>query len=301
MVIKNLNELFPPGLPDPAETDLDHLFDGASRFRLLAGGVGKGEPRGSQVLVERESPRDLAELRTLLRFSRTGFHCMCFGDLALEIHGPEGRRAVLGLHHGVSYRWDGVWKTDAMLADTEALARFFADRGDTSMRDQHERARHERERGDKQFAAWWAAAPQGVPPFRELCDEFGVMSATARTAVPAAIQARYPSTDAAVRVLLHWHGSGAGPWSGYPSYEEVPETLLRDYPLETVIRVLETSPLSPTETEGGARLLAGWGFWKNRARERSRVGAELRERLRARVVAAGNEDNLSRFDRAWRG
>ena len=160
MVIKNLNELFPPGLPDPAETDLDHLFDGASRFRLLAGGVGKGEPRGSQVLVERESPRDLAELRTLLRFSRTGFHCMCFGDLALEIHGPEGRRAVLGLHHGVSYRWDGVWKTDAMLADTEALARFFADRGDTSMRDQHEAP------GTNARGATSSSRPGGPPPPR---------------------------------------------------------------------------------------------------------------------------------------
>ncbi|HEY7376653.1 MAG TPA: hypothetical protein VIF57_31125 [Polyangia bacterium] len=89
VIALDAQDLFRDDLPMPREADLDRLFADASRFRLLAGGASGGEPLGGEVLLEGDSPSDLAALRALLRFSDVGFHCMCVGDLALEIHGGE--------------------------------------------------------------------------------------------------------------------------------------------------------------------------------------------------------------------
>jgi len=251
-------------------------------------------------LMKSEAGEDLKRLREVLRFSQSGFHCMCLGDLALEITGPEGVLAVLGLHHGVSFRWEQVWKSDARLADPMGLAQFFADHSVTSMRDQQEEDRIRGEEMQRGFEHWWRNAPEGMPPFEQLRDSVGRFSPSGRALAESALRARHVAADEVIRALLLWYGNGRGPWSGYPVYESMAEELLNEYPIAALAQALESTDLTSTQLHGAARLFGGWQFWKGRADDRARIGTELRARLRAEVASRGYPDNLDRFDRAWK-
>ena len=294
------DDLFPASLPAPREADLDRLFFGAIQFRLFSDGVLGGEPSSGQVLLDCAGLEDLRRLRQLLRFGRTGFHCMCLGSLALEISGVEGRKAVLGLHHGISFRWDGVWHSDATLADPRGLADFFAERGCALIRNElHENERQAQESRERR-QRWWAAAPRGMPSLEELGYQGGPIPPEGKARARQALKDGYPVRADAVRALLHWHAHGLGPWNTFAGYEELVEDLLEDYPLAELLQVLHSEPLTRTEMEGAARLLAGWRFWKGREAQKQNVSLELRHTLAAAVADSGQSGNVKTFANIWR-
>jgi len=43
-----------------------------------------------------------------------------------------------------------------------------------------------------------------------------------------------------ILALLQWYGSGAGPWSGFPSYESAAEELLLEYQIAEIVSVVES-------------------------------------------------------------
>jgi hypothetical protein len=57
---------------------------------------------------------------------------------------------------------------------------------------------------------------------------------------------------------MAWFGSGAGPWSGFPGYEEIAQKILRQYPTEELIGAVDGRSLSDEELEGAARILGNW-------------------------------------------
>ena len=285
--------------PAPGEDDLDRLFLGATHMRLLADGVADGEALSREVLLESSNADELGQLRELLRFKATGFHCMCLGDLALEISGPEGRRAVIGLHHGASFRWDPVWKSDAALANPRGLAEFFASRGAPQMLEGQMQDEAHGTEAARAFAAWTASAPPAFPPLDQLANQLGELSEAGRALAAGSLKASFRTDEDAIRALLHWFGNGRGPWSGFPSCELIPEKLLKGYPTAALVRAMTSADLSESQLEGASRLFAGWQFWKGREAERDLVPSVLRQRLRAHVSASGDTDKIRRFEGAW--
>src|SRR5579872_3379276 len=79
-----------------------------------------------------------------------------------------------------------------------------------------------------------------------------------------ALEAAYPDAQRRVLALLEWYGHGAGPWSGYPIYEGVPEALLLTMPVELLVQTAESRNLTLPQTEGTARLFGGWEFSKTK-------------------------------------
>jgi hypothetical protein len=65
-----------------------------------------------------------------------------------------------------------------------------------------------------------------------------------------------------VLALLGWFGSGAGPWSGHPSYEAAPEQLLLHYPTQLLVEALTATVPTAPQWAGAARYFAGWDFRK---------------------------------------
>jgi hypothetical protein len=65
--------------------------------------------------------------------------------------------------------------------------------------------------------------------------------------------ASIPEPAVRVRSLLHWFGSGAGPWSGFPVYEEALELLLLEEDLDVLIAVAQFTELSPAQPARPAR------------------------------------------------
>lgn len=102
-----------------------------------------------------------------------------------------------------------------------------------------------------------------------------------------------------ILALLEWFGSGAGPWSGFPSYEEAAEELLLGYSTARIIKAMESTRLSPAQLEGAARLFAGWSFGKQRPQGLSELPDALRRILWRHVGDTQDKDKLDRATRAF--
>jgi len=109
-----------------------------------------------------------------------------------------------------------------------------------------------------------------------------------------------PEKTEQIRALLIWFGSGAGPWSGFPSYESAAKELLLDYKIAELVDALDYSKLSPELAEGAARLFGGWSFSKKYPKGIKCVPKELREALWNHVKDTEDEDKLRRAKHAFK-
>jgi len=114
-----------------------------------------------------------------------------------------------------------------------------------------------------------------------------------------ALEAAYPDGNARIRALLAWFGSGEGPWSGFPSYESVPENLLMTFPMDDLLRALELPELTHAHLEGAARLFGGWQFGTKRGQDLARLPGPLRKRLLEHSMASTDSDKRSRAQAAF--
>jgi hypothetical protein len=117
-----------PDRPDPSNESLSLLWRKVARIRILDGGMSKAKPLGQTVLLDVTDADEVAQLCEQLSIVEPslGMHCLCYGDLALELRDKgDTVLTVLGLHHGSSLRWDD-WSTDAELNDGLALLDWLA-------------------------------------------------------------------------------------------------------------------------------------------------------------------------------
>jgi hypothetical protein len=115
----------------------------------------------------------------------------------------------------------------------------------------------------------------------------------------AALAEEQPQLNERLLVLLGWFGSGAGPWSGFPSYEDVPEKLLLLYSTEELLGALDSVELSKTQLEGAARLFAGWSFGRQRPADRSKLSTAWKRRLLAQSIGSPDKDKRERSMHAF--
>ena len=108
-----------------------------------------------------------------------------------------------------------------------------------------------------------------------------------------------PQINERLLVLLGWFGSGAGPWSGFPSYEDIPEKLLLMYSTEDLLGALDSAELSKAQLEGAARLFAGWDFSQQRPTDRNKLSKAWRGRLLAQALASQDKDKRERAMHAF--
>ena len=99
-------------------------------------------------------------------------------------------------------------------------------------------------------------------------------------------------------MLLRLFGSGAGPWSEYPSYESVPEAFLLDIPLD-ILLVAAGDSSDDRVTEGAARLFAGWAFGRQRRNDRAALPVEFKRRLLDHAERSAHEDKRARARAAF--
>jgi hypothetical protein len=109
-----------------------------------------------------------------------------------------------------------------------------------------------------------------------------------------------PNLHERIRALLTWFGSGAGPWSGFPGYEEVAEDLLLDYSTSDILAAMDEAPLTEAQTEGAARLFGGWTFSQKRPEDRKKLPANWKQTLLAHSLKSTNDDKRGRAERAFK-
>jgi hypothetical protein len=250
------------------------------------------------MLFKSTDRKDVDELGESLVLENSGesSHCMCDGTPALYIYKLDSKLVELTNHHGLSIRCS-QWDSDVRISDTEKWLMWFDKRGITGPRQEVESVRVQQEQTKKDWQRWLSTMPRAIRPFWSTAlGEFGsVDTDPLREALERAI----PDDSERILALLKWFGSGAGPWSGFPAYEDGAEDLLLDFSTKSVIAAVESTTHSAAQIEGAARLFAGWSFRTQRPEDLKDLPAALKKALWYHTKNTDDKDKLARAKKAF--
>jgi hypothetical protein len=279
------------GTPTERPVILDDLHNMLARAIRV---VVKDSPMDdAKTLFESTDKRDLEELQRslLLETPTESFHCMCIGSPALYLYGVNGQHVLLTNHHGLTVRCS-MWTSDVRISHTEKWLSWFDRRGIAGPRQEFRDMQAQRERGKRDWDRWLAAMPKAIAPvWIEALGQFGDVDIVP---LRAALERDLPNEQERIVALLEWFGSGAGPWSGYPSYETAAEELLLGYPTKSIVEAIQSSSTNPARTEGAARLFGGWSFQQQRPDGLKEVPDDSKRVLWNHVRNTEDTDKLNR-------
>jgi hypothetical protein len=152
-------------------------------------------------------------------------------------------------------------------------------------------------KADAAEARWRKAMPKSILPLWDgvARGPFEPDVAPLRTALAR----EFPDTRQRILALFAWYGSGEGPWSGFPSYEEIAEKLLLEYPTPDLVAAAETGTLTEPQLEGAARLFGGWPFGKNRPADQKALPPALKKKLLDHSLKSTDQDKRQRARSAF--
>jgi len=286
----------------PTQASLDALFQSTARLRVVDQQRMSSHPP-SAVLAD-VGMAEVRAVRDMLTIQEGGpaFHCMCMGDLAVELYAPTHPLVALSYHHARSLRHPH-WNSDAPLLHGPALLYWLAQRGATGPLLAHQAMVDRAMRDHQARQIWLAAAPPvlaaNLPRYET--DPSGFPAGDAPPTMDEAerlVRATYPSVEAAVATLLEWYGTGSGPWSGYPSYEDVPSILVRRLGLPVARSVLARPHVTERALLGGARLFSSWEVVTKKPFEVCQVPPAVWARMSPIVLRIGDQDVTARFQHA---
>jgi hypothetical protein len=272
--------------------DLGKLIDRADRLIVLQ------EPwDGAAVLFESSKRRDLSALKASLRVERPEqyLHCMCFGTPAIFLYANGRKIGQVTNHHAHLVRCS-LWESDARLENPEAFLKWFDERNIPGPRKEYE----EGLKRDKEYQGYEQKWVEGMPAgLRPLWPAARCSSHPDFELLRNALAEQLPEKSACILALFSWYGSGAGPWSGYPSYEDIAEKMLLDYSTDELLAAVEGKEQTEAQTEGVARLFGGWTFSQLRPNDYSLLSADLKARLLKHSLASADDDKRGRARRAF--
>jgi len=199
-------------------------------------------------------------------------------------------------HHGLSVRCS-LWTSDVRVNNPEKWVSWFDRRGISGPRQEVEEMSAKEESAKRDWDKWLTAMPKAiVPVWPYTLGEFRFVDLTP---LRAALEREVRNETSRILALLQWFGSGAGPWSGFPYYEEAAEKLLLEYPTARIVEAIQSSSVGPTQVEGAARLFGGGSFQQQRPGGLKEVPDPLKKALWNHVKDTKDTDKLSRAARAF--
>jgi hypothetical protein len=161
-----------------------------------------------------------------------------------------------------------------------------------------EREREERiKKTEASHAHWLAVIPSSARAI--WTDEMFQEPTIDSQVFKAPLAKQFPDTRERILALLKWFGSGEGQWSGFPSYESVPEELLLEYPTADLIAAVQSTTLDEQQIEGAARLFGGWEFSHQRPNDLKLFSAALKQKLLKHSLQSKDQDKRSRAKQAF--
>jgi hypothetical protein len=254
----------------------------------------------AQVLFKSTSLNDLRSFRESLILNKPKpeeyFHCMCTGTPAVYFYKNEKETVYLTNHHGKSIRCS-LWSSDVAIANVDKWVKWFEEHGISSVREEVEYSKAQAKKCQKNLDKWTKAIPNPIKPLWK--DAIGNYGDVDTKALISALRKGMPDKAQRILALLEWYGSGAGPWSGFPSYEDAAEKMLLEYTTKEIITAMQSTELTTAQVEGGARLFGGWTFFKKRPNGLNEVPQEIKKMFWNHVKSTEDEDKFGRAKRAF--
>ena len=275
------------------------LLEKADQVIVSEPEVGEGKAR---VLFSSSNPKDIFELREAITLEPPGewFVCACIGSPEIRLLQKRKELAFLSNQHGTVLH-TSLWSGEARIKDPEKWLHWFDARGIAGPRKEFEEAVAGEKESQAAEERWVKAMPASLRPlwpnFQESLDPTSLHPGHKN--LDLALAKEFPVTQQRIRALLSWYGSGEGPWSGFPMYEEVAEEMLLDYSTAEILAAAQSSDLSDQELEGLARLLGDWTFNQRRPADNALIPVELKQRLLQHALESSDEDKVSRARAAF--
>jgi hypothetical protein len=252
-----------------------------------------------EFVVYRSSNRkDFDELKAAITLKRNGgpFVCACVDGPEISLLKKHKEIAAVWNHEGTaigSSVWEGDWEN----SNPERWLRWFDARGMKSARAFFDLTQDDAKKEAKAERRWLTAIPSSLRPlWPQALRQYDPPSKYPDLQpLNTALRKQYPDPQVRIRALMAWFGSGEGPWSGFPGYEEIAEKLLRQYPTEELINAVDGRNLSDQELEGAARILGGWTPVPNKAP----IPEKLRKTLLDHCLKSSDQDKVERARKAF--
>jgi hypothetical protein len=259
--------------------------------------VVREEPmRDSKILFKSNSRKDIEDLIESININENHekFHCMCLGSPAIYLYNGNKLINIISNHHGISIRTNN-WNSDAKISDIEKWLHWFDSRNITSPREEFETAKKENEKYREYYKRWISVMPKSILPVWDKAQgNFGGLN---DSTLIAALARDTANEQTKIRQLLKWYGSGAGPWSGFPSYEEAGSILLNEFSISQIINNGNIDSLDLTEKHGLARLLCGWDFNRKHVNSQDSIPKNVKFELMNTIKVLNDSDKTNRANR----
>jgi hypothetical protein len=278
----------------------------ADLFRLIdqADGVEVYDLRDinhARLLYSSSNQKDLSELKTAIAVEPPPDWFLCTCMPSTQIRFKRGNKEIgwVSIYEGDIIEF-ARWASHAHVKDK---ARWFQWLDTRNVTAPHEAARRE-EANQKAYEAaeerWKAAMPESLRSlWPNLVQNMQPGQEIETRALDSALTQQFPEAPKRIRALFNWFGSGAGPWSGFPMYEEVAERILLEYRTSELLDAVHGVTLSEAETEGVARLFGGWAFNSKRPNDRMLISADLKRALLEHSLKSSDEDKVGRARAAF--
>jgi hypothetical protein len=224
------------------------------------------------------------------------FFCQCSGTLDVHLYRNGTELLSMTNHHGITVSCS-LWLSDASLKDSQQWLAWFDARKMLVPRREFEQMAALARQHEIDYARWLEAMPQSI---RAVWEKAAVGAVDPDPdPIRLALVETIPNLQQRVLALFSWYGSGAGPWSGFPSYEDTVEKLLLGVPTADLIAVAQSENLSETQIEGVARLFGGWTFSKQRPDDLKKLPDALKRKLLEHSLKSTDRDKRGRAKDAF--
>ena len=252
--------------PHPANPpELIAAIDHADKLVVYNFNFGVKEDK-REILYSSMKRKDISQLKESLIIEppTEWFRCACMPMLEIQLSQSGKEIGVISVFDELTIEFSG-WSGDARVADREKLLEWFDARGITGPH-RAVSAAAAREKADAIAAErWLAGMPHDLRPlwpdilknplWWELTTQ--AVNVSAKTLEPV-LANEYPDVNQRIRSLFSWFGSGAGQWSGFYAWEDVPSHMLLEYSGAQLVNALQGEPLTDAETEGAVRFFVGY-------------------------------------------
>lgn len=275
--------------PDLTRAELLQLFFKADKIEISK------VREGSKELYRSTKPADILAMRDafVVDQERDGSIAIC-ADTLIVLY-KDNKELTSFLNAGGTGVATKIINGVYFSVDIEKWQSWFDKRGMSFIRKDYEDAIAQSKISEENERRWIEAMPRGVKKAFEDTEREGISIIKPEyPKVELALRTEYPNQTDRIRALLHWFGSGSGPWSGYPGYETIAESALLKYQTSDLVAAVKSGELSETQKEGAARLFAGWDFNRTRPNDGKLLDKQVKAMLLVHALKSSDQDKRDR-------
>ncbi|MCF6405468.1 hypothetical protein L3C95_21370 [Chitinophaga filiformis] len=264
-------------LPKPSNEGLKELFVDVDRVIIKDGGVYDDKAMSDQILLTINQADKVRMFHQLMEINEnsTGFYCMCLGTYAIELYKQNSLKATIGFHHNVSIRYY-KWNGDAELAKNDDLLTFLAEEGLTQpLADRIEQKRNQAADRIAQ-RKWLEISPRC---FNKYWEQIIGLDDSYYPSLISDLNLEIPDKQKQIIALLQTFGKTDQFWTGYPSYEVVPEHILKTFEVKDIMEAYIQSDRNYKTRKGLGRFVCSFEFKKTRKKYLKYITHEIIEDL----------------------